>query len=85
MRLNSRWTVGLTEEGKKELEAEWRNSRVLRKTLLRLLTEDVESSIIRQEGEDFIKNPNLLVAHADQQGYRRGLRQAIKLIQQDIE
>jgi hypothetical protein len=82
-RINARFLTGKTEEERRELEHAWLVSKPLRKALVEVLTEDIQRSIIKEEGELFLQKPEPLVAIADQRGYRRALRMAIKLLQQD--
>lgn len=82
-RINAQFLVGLSVEDQEEFKKEWVTSKILRKRLIEVLTKEIDASIIKQEGEDFLRAPNLMDAYADQQGFRRGIRHTIKLLQQD--
>lgn len=83
MRLDSRITRGLDDEGKKLVLSEFRSSKNLRQILIKLLTEHIESAILLDESADIYKNSNALADIANSRGYRRGLRQAIKLLEEE--
>ena len=84
MKIDPRITRGLDEDDKKLVLSEYRASKNLREMLVRVLTESVDSAIIGDESVDLYKNPNALAEIANSRGYRRGLRQAIKLLEEGL-
>lgn len=68
----------------KDEQEEWTlrftNAKIVRETLAKVLTDEIEADILRVEAPETLASPNALAVVADSMGYRRGLRHALKLL-----
>lgn len=80
MKFNSRLTKGLSEDQKKEFVQQWTLATNLREKIVSILQGSLDQAILESESGSVVDCPNYLAKIADLHGYRRGLRQAIKLI-----
>lgn len=79
-RLDSRLTRGLPPEKVAQVENLYNNSSEIREMLAEVLTNELNSAILLADSPKFWDSPNALAEIADQAGYRRGLRTALKLL-----
>lgn len=79
-RINAKILAGLKGEDKDNFLKSFSSSKDVREILAKHLTNRLESVIIESESIKIYDSPNALSLLADLQGYRRALRETIKLI-----
>lgn len=80
MALPSNLTTGLNKKQKEELEVEFRNCENVRRIVAKLLTKRIENAIIHEENGENFADPVFSHSCAFSAGYRKGLREALKLL-----
>lgn len=63
-----------------EFQARWNSCKEVRHLVSGVLTKALDRAILQSESPETWGSPNALATLADQAGYRRGLREAIKLL-----
>lgn len=79
-RYNAKLARGLADEKLAEFEQAWGFSYEIRQRLAKVLQDSLDQAILESESDDLPESGNYIAKIADLHGYRRGLRQAIKLI-----
>lgn len=71
----------VAREQKVDLRINYTAAEIFNNLLKKVLTDELESAILRSESGDILNSPNYQAAHADLIGYRKGLRFALKLLE----
>lgn len=79
-RLDAGLLKGLDPREAEAMAQLYNSSLPIRELLVSLLTKELESSILLSDSAEYLDSPNALAKVADQSGYRRGLKRAIKLL-----
>lgn len=79
-RLDSRLVRGLSKDEAAELELRWNNCKLIREELIKVLTNEIESVTLQEEGQSLYDCPNALAKIAFLRGQRESLRSASKLL-----
>lgn len=77
------WTKGITKESATELRQNFKEALVMRRRLVSLLKEKVNTSDAQSRSKLLYDNPNWALLQADQRGYERALEEVIDLIFED--
>lgn len=77
------WTKGITKENAVELRQNFKEALVMRRRLVSLLKDKVETSDANSRSKLLYDNPNWALLQADQRGYERALEEVIELIFED--
>lgn len=85
MKLPSELVRGQSSEDVALIRSMMSNSKTIRNLLRKVLTQELESVIVKSEAIVLGDSPELLPKLADLQGYRRALRFAIATITPDYE
>ena len=85
MKVDQRLVRGLDSEDKELLLSSIRSSKFLREMLIKVLTDELESAIIRDESVDLLESPNALATLSRSLGYRKGLRHCIDLLTTEVK
>lgn len=80
LRFDRRLIAGLDDDGIGEFGDRWQGATEVRRSVAGALTKSLDSAILQSESREVFDSPNALAALADLAGYRRGLREAIKLL-----
>lgn len=83
MKLKSVWYVGLDEDQKKELRADFISAQVLRKRLIHLLEDKIDTKRKAVRNDDNYDKANWQNYVADALGYERALIEVINLIESE--
>lgn len=78
-------TRGQSKEDVALIQSMMANSKTIRNLLRKVLTQELDSAIVKSESIVLGESPELLPKLADLQGYRRALRFAIATITPDHE
>lgn len=78
------WTKGLTKELAAELRANFKESLVLRRRLVKLLEDKIDTSAKQARAESGYDNANWAYLQADARGYERALSDIISLIDENV-
>lgn len=78
------WTSGLSKELATEVRANFKESLVLRKRLIKMLNDKIESSAKEGRSKLLYDNPNWALLQADQRGYERAFAEIISLIDDGV-
>ena len=83
MKISTRWFKGLKEEqDKKELKANLLNSREVLNALVRIIEEDLETSVKEARKEDNYELPSWSHYQADKLGEQRAYQKIINFIKE---
>lgn len=63
-----------------EWSSRFQSAKAVREIISQVLTDEIEADILRVEAQETLDSPNALAVVAASIGYRRGLRQALKLL-----
>lgn len=74
------WTTGLSEERTLDIKSCYASSLVLRKRLVELINNKIDSSMSTARSKKSYETPNWDYLQADQVGYERALFEVIDLI-----
>lgn len=74
--------LAVAKDKKYDLQACYASAELFNEMLKKVLTDELESAIIRSESGDILNSPNYLAVHADLIGYRKGLRYVLNLLDQ---
>lgn len=85
MKLSAEITRKLDSDDRKLVVDMMKNSKTIRNLLASALRSEIDCAIIQSEKLVLGEKPELLSKLADLQGYRRGLRHALSIIQPDYE
>lgn len=77
--MKTAWTKGLDEQLKKDVEASFKSSTIVRKRLTELCEEKVAAS--QSTDKTQYDSPNWTYMQADNIGYRRALKEIISLLE----
>lgn len=77
------WTKGITKENAVELRQNFKEALVMRRRLVSILKDKVETSEGNARSKLLYDNPNWALLQADQRGYERALEEVIELIFED--
>lgn len=80
LRFDSR-LLRIAKERKVDLPLNYNAAEVFVEIAKKVLTNEIESATIRGESEEMSKVPDYAVSQADLNGYKRGLRHALKLLE----
>lgn len=80
MRVNAKMLAAARQE-EVDIVSHLEAAQTLLKIIKKVLTEDLESAILRSELEENINTPDFAVTQANLLGYRKGLRYALSLIE----
>lgn len=83
MKLKSVWYDGLDEDQKKDLRADFISSSILRKRLVKLLNDKIDTKRKAVRNDQNYDKPNWENYVADSLGYERALAEIISLITSD--
>lgn len=78
--LNSYFTKGLKADEKKTLEAQKRTAEPFLKHLRKVLEDRINDKLLSSENEAKYEDPNWTLWQADSLGYRRALRELLKVL-----
>lgn len=79
-RFDRRLMSSLDADQMQEFARAFKSCGPVREAVIRVLTKELDGAILQSESRDRLMGPNALADLTDLQGYRRGLRQAIKLL-----
>lgn len=74
------WTKGLDNDQIKDLRADFVSATVLRKRLIELLNDKIETKRVSMRNDENYDKPNWNYLMADSLGYERALNEVINLI-----
>jgi hypothetical protein len=75
------WTAGIEDEGlKKEVQASFKGSGIMRERLVDILKDKAESAVKAGRSKEAYDCPNWAYKKADEAGYNRALFEIISLI-----
>lgn len=80
MKLNARLTAGMDKDELAEFQSALRSAEPLLKVVRRVLTEEIDAAIIKDEGEEIFDCPNALAKLTSQAARRKALRFALQLV-----
>lgn len=80
VRLNHLLMKGMDEKDTLEFYDKWKASIDVRLSVINVLTNELNSALIKAEGGEFLSSPNYAALVADNAAYRRALRFAINLL-----
>lgn len=78
------WTIGLSKELATELRANFKESLVVRRRLVKMLNDKIDASSKEGRSKLLYDNPNWALLQADQRGYERALADIITLIDEGV-
>lgn len=78
------WTSGLNKELATDVRANYRESLVLRRRLVKMLTDKINASSKEGRSKLLYDNPNWALLQADQRGYERAFAEIIDLIDEGV-
>jgi hypothetical protein len=78
--MKASWLNGLEKQREIDVRQNFKESLVIRKRLVEMLTETIESSRKVQISKGLYDNPNWSYVQADRTGYERAIRDIIDLI-----
>jgi hypothetical protein len=81
--MNKVWSKGLDPDQEKELRGDFLSSLLVRKRLVKILEDKIESSIKGSRSKANYDTPNWDRSIADSIGYERALAQVIDIIYKD--
>lgn len=74
------WTKGLEKEARIDVTQNYKESVVLRKRLIAMLEEKIDTSAKKSRSETAYESPNWAYMQADARGYERALSDVISLL-----
>lgn len=77
------WTKGLDKEVQRDVSQNFKESSVMRRRLVQLLLDRIESSAKEGRLKDLYNTPNWSYLQADKRGYERAMQEIIDLISSD--
>lgn len=80
MKLKTVWTNGLDEDQKKDLRADFISAQRLRKRLIELLNDKIDTKRVAMRNNDNYDKANWEYLMADSLGYERALTEVISLL-----
>lgn len=83
MKLKTTWYTGLDEDQKKELRADFISAQLLRKRLIKMLEDKIDTKRTMMRNDDNYDKANWNYLMADSLGYERALHEVISLITSD--
>lgn len=78
------WTLGLEKQAQIDIEQNFKESSVMRRRLVQLLLDRIESSAKEGRSKDLYNSPNWTYLQADKRGYERAMQEVIDLISTNV-
>jgi hypothetical protein len=78
------WTSGLNKELAVDVRANYKESLVVRRRLVKMLTDKINASSKEGRSKLLYDNPNWALLQADQRGYERAFAEIIDLIDEGV-
>jgi hypothetical protein len=78
------WTKGLDKQVQKDVEQNFKESSVMRRRLVQLLLDRIESSAREGRLKDLYESPSWAYLQADKRGYERAMQEVIDLISTNV-
>jgi hypothetical protein len=78
------WTSGLPKELAVDVRANYKESLVVRRRLVKMLTDKIDASSKEGRSKLLYDNPNWALLQADQRGYERAFAEIIDLIDEGV-
>lgn len=78
------WTTGLNKELAVDVRANFKESLVLRRRLVKMLNDKINASSKEGRSRLLYDNPNWALLQADQRGYERAFAEIIDLIDEGV-
>ncbi|QHJ82529.1 MAG: hypothetical protein [Bacteriophage sp.] len=78
------WTTGLNKELAVDVRANFKESLVLRRRLVKMLNDKINASSKEGRSKLLYDNPNWALLQADQRGYERAFAEIIDLIDEGV-
>lgn len=78
------WTSGLNKELATDVRANYKESLVVRRRLVKMLNDKINASTKEGRSKLLYDNPNWALLQADQRGYERAFAEIIELISDGV-
>ncbi len=78
------WTSGLNKELATDVRANYKESLVVRRRLVKMLNDKINASSKEGRSKLLYDNPNWALLQADQRGYERAFAEIIELISDGV-
>lgn len=78
------WTSGLNKELATDVRTNFRESLVLRRRLVKMLSDKIDASAKEGRSKLLYDSPNWALLQADQRGYERAFAEIINLIDEGV-
>lgn len=78
------WTSGLNKELATDIRANFKESLVVRRRLVKMLRDKIDASSKEGRSKLLYNNPNWALLQADQRGYERAFAEIIDLIDEGV-
>lgn len=78
------WTTGLNKELATDVRANYKESLVVRRRLVKMLNDKINASSKEGRSKLLYDNPNWALLQADQRGYERAFAEIIELISDGV-